>query len=347
MKQSNEVWLEMFEYLYRSNPNYGNKKSNFCGWYNSYNRQPIPEKEMLEWKRDIVMPLKALNPKKILEVGCGNGMIMFDLLKECKHYVATDFSNNAIQNLKEITRNIENVEVYRKSALELKNLNIGKFDLIIVNSVIQYFNSLEELKEVIEILYDKVDDKGCIFIGDVRNEDWNMFFYTSIIQYQAKKKLSLDELNMMVEKRKKADPELSVSPSFFMSLEKSLPRLQLIQNRIKISQYLNEMVIFRYNVFLWFDKRVESEKVILWENNTPQINYKILLEESNVNIRIQGVPNKRLKDYINYSERLLIEPNDIYKQIMLQGIIPILEISKEKPESHFDIILNKNNILEF
>lgn len=346
MKVNNEYWMEMFDYLYKSKT-YTSKndefdyKFNSAGWIDSYGHRPIPREEMLDWKKDIVTPLKEMKPKRVLEVGCGTGMLMFELLEVCDFYVGTDISGNAVQNLKELTIGMDNVEIYKKSALELKNTDLGKFDLVIVNSVIQYFSDLVELRQVIEILCDKTSQNGCVFIGDVRNEDLNPIFYASIEQYQAKALLTSEELNSRIAKRTLNNPELSVSPCFFKLLLKEFPRIKKVENRLKNSCYLNEMTLFRYNVFLWLDQSESKETTLLWQNDLEQFDYMTLINETDSNIRIMGIPNKRLQKYFDFSNSVPINPNEICNRIMAKGIPVTIEINEEMIISHFDIILHK------
>ena len=44
---------------------------NITGWTSSYTGQPIPQSEMEEWVDCAIERMLALQPQRVLEVGCG------------------------------------------------------------------------------------------------------------------------------------------------------------------------------------------------------------------------------------------------------------------------------------
>src|SRR6516225_3027496 len=57
---------------------------NTAGWNSSYTRRPIPAEHMREWVELTVQELRAFHPQEILEVGCGTGLLLLRLARECK-----------------------------------------------------------------------------------------------------------------------------------------------------------------------------------------------------------------------------------------------------------------------
>ncbi|MHC5932479.1 class I SAM-dependent methyltransferase, partial [Nostoc sp.] len=66
---------------------------NFVGWNSSYTNQPIPAEQMREWVDNQVEQILALQPKRVLEIGCGTGLILFRIAPHCTKYWGTDFSS--------------------------------------------------------------------------------------------------------------------------------------------------------------------------------------------------------------------------------------------------------------
>ena len=66
---------------------------NTVSWNSSYTGEKIPEREMEEWLADSVDIIRNLKPKKVLEVGCGTGMVLFQIAPLCEEYVGVDRNN--------------------------------------------------------------------------------------------------------------------------------------------------------------------------------------------------------------------------------------------------------------
>jgi ubiquinone/menaquinone biosynthesis C-methylase UbiE len=47
---------------------------------------------MREWVNNQVTQILALQPKRVLEIGCGTGLLLFRIAPHCSKYYATDFS---------------------------------------------------------------------------------------------------------------------------------------------------------------------------------------------------------------------------------------------------------------
>src|SRR5690606_37469914 len=117
----------------------------FVGWNSSYTGLPIPEVEMQEWLAGAVARVRALKPKRILEIGCGMGLMLQHLAPGCERYVGTDCSAAALGQLLQWVNgrgDLGHVELQQRAATDLKDLR-GGFDTIVVNSVVQYFPDID------------------------------------------------------------------------------------------------------------------------------------------------------------------------------------------------------------
>src|SRR5262249_19557343 len=59
--------------------------------------EPIPPDEMREQVDETVERIRSLRPRRILEIGCGTGLLLFRLAPDCDRYVGTDFSTIALK----------------------------------------------------------------------------------------------------------------------------------------------------------------------------------------------------------------------------------------------------------
>src|SRR5262249_43222076 len=80
-------------------PARANAGFNFSGWNSSYTGLPLAEEEMREWVERTVERIWALRPSRVLEIGCGTGLLLFRLAPHCTQYTATDVSGQALNSL--------------------------------------------------------------------------------------------------------------------------------------------------------------------------------------------------------------------------------------------------------
>ena len=95
---------------------------------------------MVEWRSATVDRIMSLRPRRVLEIGAGSGLLLSQIAPQCDHYVATDFSAIAIDNL---ARSMERLQLPWRDRVELltlpahvtDGLSRGDFDTIISWSV--------------------------------------------------------------------------------------------------------------------------------------------------------------------------------------------------------------------
>ncbi len=94
-----EEWQQMYDELYDAEVGLPEFGVDFRGWNSSYTLDPIPLVEMEEWRSTTVDRILALQPRRVLEIGAGSGLLLSQIAPHCEHYVATDMSAVAIDNL--------------------------------------------------------------------------------------------------------------------------------------------------------------------------------------------------------------------------------------------------------
>ncbi len=87
-------WQSIWDSTYR------NSDCLFGGWISSYTGQPIPEPEMREWVDQTVQRIQSLRPRRVLEIGCGAGLLLFRVAPQCEYYEAVDVSSAGIESIR-------------------------------------------------------------------------------------------------------------------------------------------------------------------------------------------------------------------------------------------------------
>src|SRR5262249_43447833 len=125
---------------------------NLAGWNSSYTSEPIPADEMRIWLDETVARLRQLQPERVLEIGCGTGLILTRLAPDCESYAGIDFSESALSHVGQLIKcrkDLGHVVLQTGMAHELSFVPDDSVDLVVLNSVIQYFPNLYYLIQVL------------------------------------------------------------------------------------------------------------------------------------------------------------------------------------------------------
>ena len=234
---------------------------NFAGWVNSYSNEMIPEHEMREWRNATQQNILNLKPKRVLEIGCGTGMVLYSLLADIEHYSGIDVSSVALETIRaELTPSEnERVHLQQLAAHDIDKLETSSFDTVIINSVAQYFPDTDYLTNLLSKISELVADGGKIYVGDVRCLEHLDAFHTTIEVHQAPDDLDAQTLQQNVKKRVQRESELLLSQTYFHSLSDSIPRIQGTEVTLKRGSHANEMTDFRYDVVLRVGSQSENK----------------------------------------------------------------------------------------
>jgi natural product biosynthesis luciferase-like monooxygenase protein len=250
-------WQALWQETY-SQPAGGDATFNTAGWKSSSTGEPIPEPEMREWvehtaARVLAAAREAHPSPRVLELGCGTGLLLFRVASHCARYVGVDFSEAALAHVAAQleARGLGHVRLERLEADQVDALgDEPPFDLVVLNSVAQYFPDVEYLAKVLEVAYGQLAPGGSIFIGDVRSLRHLRMFHESIELARASDETALAEVGARVARRAAGEAELVLEPRFFDALAQRLPDFGGMRVELKAGRARNEMTQFRYDVLL-------------------------------------------------------------------------------------------------
>ena len=92
-------WQQLYQSLYQQS---SVDEFSIVGWNSSYTDNPIPAEEMQLWLKETMGRLTRLKPKRVLEIGCGTGLLLTRLASRCELYVGLDFSEEVLQKLRRV-----------------------------------------------------------------------------------------------------------------------------------------------------------------------------------------------------------------------------------------------------
>ncbi|HEV7402892.1 MAG TPA: amino acid adenylation domain-containing protein [Chthoniobacteraceae bacterium] len=253
-----EHWRKLYNDTYSRPPVEEDPTFNVIGWNSSYSREPIPREEMRRWVGHTLARIRALQPRRVLEIGCGTGLLLFALAPHCQAYVGMDFSPAALAYVREhlptLGKDAARVELLQKTADDLDGLEPG-FDLVILNSVVQYFPSIEYLVKVMEGALRLVQPGGALFLGDVRHLPTLEAFHLGVELQRLPATTPVGELRDAARKRLLHEQELVIDPAFFAGALQHFSQVGEVLIEPKRGHDLNELTKFRYDVTLKVGER--------------------------------------------------------------------------------------------
>ncbi|MEM9216705.1 MAG: amino acid adenylation domain-containing protein [Cyanobacteria bacterium P01_F01_bin.150] len=315
--QQTEQWQQIWDDAYIQPDTDQEADFHIGGWNDSYTGADLDPSHVQEWVDFTVERILSLRPQRLLEIGCGTGLLLFRMAAQCQHYYATDLSGEAIRYLE---RQLEQGQVLAPSVAEsvvlqqapahaLGEIVTDSFDTAISNSVIQFFPSIEYLVEVIETAVERIQPRGQIFLGDILSLPLLELFHTSVQLYQAPESLSVADLRQRIGDRLSREQRLIIDPAFFIALKQHLPRITQVEIHLKRGQYQNELTRFRYDVVLHINKDATTATAPIvmdwqdadWQDTDGEEGIssiatiaQTLLERSPDLLRVNHVPNARI-----------------------------------------------------
>ncbi|KAI9098311.1 hypothetical protein DFS34DRAFT_620508 [Phlyctochytrium arcticum] len=266
-------WTQIYDARYSLFKASGSE--NLACWDSSYTTKPMPKAVMSDWIENTCNKIKNLPPFKtkkprVLEIGCGTGLIYFPIASSCSFFVGVDPSPAVIQNIEDDARQRglteRDCKFYTGAGHETADLLAGLaeetlFDVVILNSVVQYFPNLQHLEDILLRTREYTAKDGVIFVGDVLDRQFRDVLHTtvaiarSVIQHPAHATVTATEIIESRNEKWTEDNELIIHPRYFVSLmERGLFHSAVCE--LKAGSLQSEMNSFRYDAVLTFEEKL-------------------------------------------------------------------------------------------
>ncbi|HEX6290960.1 MAG TPA: condensation domain-containing protein, partial [Herpetosiphonaceae bacterium] len=297
-----EHWQHLYDDAYRQ-MQAADPRFSFGGWISSYTDEPIPIAEMTEWADQTAARILGTRPRRVLEIGCGAGLLLFRIAPHCEYYCGTDFSAPVLDSIRHYLSQPEyalpQVALYQRTADAVADLADQQFDTVIINSVVQYFPSVTYLVQVLEAALHAVRAGGQILIGDVRNLALLEAFHTSVQTQRAEPELACDELWARAQQAMAQEEELLLDPAFFVALPQHFRQISQVQVLLKRGQAQNELTRFRYDVLLHVavtPQQPQDHAWLDWQRDALSLDRvrQVLHDDAPAALGIRAVPNARV-----------------------------------------------------
>ena len=138
-----------------------NNKTNIDYWENLLQILPESYKKWFEEEKKYLQKIITFDAK-VLEIGCGNGRSIFDVLSKTKNITGIDHDDKAVTDAKNNFSRYSSIKIFKADAVQLPFSN-EEFDFVIcmttfANFADKKFKALEEMSRVLK-------DSGKIIIS--------------------------------------------------------------------------------------------------------------------------------------------------------------------------------------
>ncbi|GFZ92185.1 non-ribosomal peptide synthetase [Okeania sp. KiyG1] len=316
---------------------------NISGWSSSYDNQSLPESQMRTWAGDIVAQVLAHEPEKVCEIGCGTGLLLFQIAPHTQAYLGIDISSISLEYIQQQIlaepEKYAHVNLAQKRANEIGDIAAQSFDVVLLNSVIQYFPNVEYLLQVISQAIRIVKPGGMIILGDVRNLPLMKAFHSSVQLYQGTPSLSVEQLKAKIDRQIQQDKELLVSPDLFVALKEKHPEITHVQIRLQRGTEHNELNKYRYSVLLHINVQPASVITQTVESGADMSYEDIkayLQQKQPESICFSGLVNQRVAKDVDLVE-LLSQPKAKENVQQLRQRLESKGVKTIDPESLYEL----------
>ncbi|KAF4926922.1 Highly reducing polyketide synthase ACRTS2 [Colletotrichum viniferum] len=284
----------------------------------------------VEWLGDAIEMMVTHSirdrPVNVVELGTGSGMILFSLARHIRSSHGIEPSRKAVDFVSVTAQSIpalaDKVHVYEGTATDFHLLGSPSPDLVVINSVSQYFPSQAYLLEVVEGIL-KFGSVQTVVFGDIRSFALQEFLVTKAL-HATGGKASKGALREKISELEQAEIEFLVDPAFFTSLPSRLPGLIehvcIIPQKVKAT---NELSCYRYAAVLYIASGSQQSGEQQQQQQHLSSNIREVADDEWIDFVDQGL------DRATLSHRLITETPDI----MAVSNIPY---SKTAFERHYD-----------
>ncbi|GAB3930924.1 non-ribosomal peptide synthetase [Larkinella terrae] len=259
------------------------------------------KEEIEDWVQQSIRRIRKLSPKRIMEVGCGAGQLLFELAPDASLYIGTDYSPTAIDNLREKlalnSAKWRNVKTAVGTADDFSAVPAGSLDLVLIHSVAQYFADTAYLLRVIEQAVKSVAQGGCIFIGDMQGKSTLRIHHTFDQFPRSSAENTVADFKKIVDRRVFIEDELMADPAYFYLLPQLIPAISAVDIQLREGKFLNETTKHHYDIWLYVGNPpavAVAETVVDWTPDyTIERLEKSLSENPQTVLQLRNVFNSR------------------------------------------------------
>ncbi|MFI6209013.1 class I SAM-dependent methyltransferase [Streptomyces sp. NPDC051041] len=258
LREHLEQWAEVYEWVYETGEGRHADDLDLSGWRASDTGAPLPETHMRDWVDRTVDLVLAQRPRRLLELGCGTGLLAHRLHPRLTGYVGTDVAQVAVDRLTAAAlprTAFVRAAAHETAAPQVRDAMATVFgpgtrpDCVLLNSVTQCFPGLAYLTAVLHGALAAVEDGGTVIIGDIRHSD---LLHDHFGRLERARDPEADDATIAARAAAAAetDEELSFTPAAARAAAAAQPRPFRMSVHARTMAEDTELTRYRYDIVL-------------------------------------------------------------------------------------------------
>ena len=239
-------------------------------------------------------------------MGCGSGIILRHLAPRCTRYTGTDFSAEAIRLLREAVTadpTLQHVQAFEAAATDAPRHGHDRYDVVLINSVVQYFPDVAYLSTVLSGAIAVTADNGHVFLGDIRHRGLRRAGHLVTVLDGLPGEATVQHGRTALRRTLDADGELCCSPRKLADLITALGVRCTVVALVRRGRQPTTMNRFRYDFVLSLGERPnpESGRELDWAtlatgSANPLRVLTTLLADDTSSLVVRAIPDLRTID---------------------------------------------------
>ena len=95
-------WQNLFDQTFRHTPPPADPGLHLAGWISSRTGRPFPAQQVRLWADALAQRILRFRPRRVWEIGCKAGWLLWRVAPQCRQYLATELSGEALRWLGEV-----------------------------------------------------------------------------------------------------------------------------------------------------------------------------------------------------------------------------------------------------
>jgi amino acid adenylation domain-containing protein len=253
-----EYWKKQWDLLFNSaitsTPDRATALKDFDAIVTSWTGGERSKEETQEWLNCSLARIRALQPRRILDLGCGSGQFLLRLASEVDEYWGIDFSKVAIDALDEHIKasglSSPGIKLFNRNIDQIEDLPDAHFDTIVLNTVAQYLPDAAYLAKVLESVVRVAAPNARIYVGDLESYSLLESRHTGDRLRRATPGQTATEVRQLIAQRMAHENELMADPAFFRALQARVPAIKHVEVQLRRGKTRNEISQYHYDVTL-------------------------------------------------------------------------------------------------
>ncbi|MFF2372990.1 class I SAM-dependent methyltransferase [Streptomyces xiamenensis] len=258
LREHLEQWAEVYAWVYETAEGRHADDLDLSGWRDSATGQPLPEAHMRDWAERTVDLVLAQRPRRVLELGCGTGLLAHRLHPRLDGYVGTDVAPVAVDRLNRagLPRTaFVRAAAHESAAPRVRQTMDAVFgpgalpDCVLLNSVTQCFPDLAYLRAVLHGALAAVEEGGTVIVGDIRHSGL-LLDHFGRLERARDPEAGDAAIAARARAAAEADEELSFAPAAVAAVIAQWPRPIRMSVHARTMAQDSELTRYRYDLVL-------------------------------------------------------------------------------------------------